>query len=241
MDFLMMRFEIIFENDHLVAINKPSGLLSIQDREGKEISLKRILQDKRGEIFTVHRLDKATSGVIVFAKDQQTHKQLSQLFEARQIEKIYFGLVHGNVTPLEGKIDEPIMQHPSGNGKMVIHAKGKPSLTEYEVTENFKSFSWIKFKIHTGRTLQIRVHAQHTGHSIVCDELYGSPEPVYISSLKRKKYKLSQKEETERPILSRLALHSASLKFILNEQEHFFEAPLPKDLRALLQQLRKLN
>jgi 23S rRNA pseudouridine1911/1915/1917 synthase len=236
----MMRFEIIFENAYLIAINKPSGLLSIPDREGKEISLKNILQDKRGEIFTVHRLDKATSGLIVFAKDQQTHKQLSQLFEERQIEKIYFGLVHGNITPLKGKIEEPIMQHPSGNGKMTIHAKGKPSLTEYEVIENFKLYSWLKFKIHTGRTHQIRVHVQHTGHSIVCDELYGSPEPVYISSLKRK-YKLSQKEETERPILSRLALHSASLKFILNEQEYFFEAPLPKDMKALLQQLRKLN
>jgi 23S rRNA pseudouridine955/2504/2580 synthase/23S rRNA pseudouridine1911/1915/1917 synthase len=162
------------------------------------------------------------------------------LFEERQIEKIYFGLVHGSVTPLKGKIEEPVMQHPAGNGKMTIHAKGKPSLTEYEVSENFKLYSWIKFKIHTGRTHQIRVHAQHTGHSIVCDELYGSPEPVYISSLKRK-YKLSQKEEAERPVLSRLALHSASIKFILNEQEYFFEAPLPKDLKALLQQLRKLN
>ena len=81
-----MRYEIIFENDLLVAVNKPSGLLSIPDREGKEVSLKHMLRDKYDEIFTVHRLDRATSGVIVFAKDEHTHKQLSQLFENRETE-----------------------------------------------------------------------------------------------------------------------------------------------------------
>ena len=234
-----MKFDIIFENNFLVAINKPAGLLSIPDREGKEVSLKQMLQDKYEEIFTVHRLDKATSGIIVFAKDEKTHKELSQLFESRNTEKIYYGLVHGSVSPAKGKIEEPIMQHPSGNGKMVLHAKGKPSTTEYEVLEDFKRFTWMKFKILTGRTHQIRIHAQFIGHSIVCDELYGDGEPVLLSSLK-KKYNLSKNELEEKPILSRLALHSASLKFVLDDKEYLFEAPLPKDLKALLQQLRKL-
>jgi 23S rRNA pseudouridine1911/1915/1917 synthase len=236
----MNRFEILFEDDHVVAISKPSGLLSIPDREGKEISLKNILQQKRGEIFIVHRLDRLTSGVIVFAKDAESHRNLCQLFEERQTEKIYFGLAHGSVLPLSGKIEAPMMQHPSGNSKMIIHEKGKPSLTEYEVVEAFKLFSWVKFRIHTGRTHQVRVHAQHIGHSIVCDELYGSAQPLYLSTLKRN-YHLSKKEDAERPILSRLALHAASLGFRLNETEYFFESPLPKDLRAVLQQLRKLN
>ncbi len=234
-----MKFDVIFEDEFLIAINKPSGLLSIPDREGKEISLKQILQNKYDKILTVHRLDKPTSGVIVFAKDENTHKQLSQLFENHATEKIYIGLVQGSIALQQGKIDEPVMQHPSGNGKMLLHAKGKPSLTEYEVLEDFKRFSWVKFKIYTGRTHQIRVHAQFIGHSIVCDELYGDGNPVFLSSLKRK-YNLSKHEETEKPILSRLALHSASLKFTLNNKEYFFEAPLPKDLKALLQQLRKL-
>ncbi|HEY2726965.1 MAG TPA: RluA family pseudouridine synthase [Parafilimonas sp.] len=234
-----MKFDIIFENNFLVAINKPSGLLSIPDREGKEVSLKQMLQNKYDEIFTVHRLDKATSGVIVFAKDGITHKKLSQFFEERNTEKIYYGLVYGSVSPAKGKIEEPIMQHSSGNGKMVLHAKGKPSITEYEVLEDFKRFSWLKFKILTGRTHQIRIHAQFINHSIVCDELYGDGKPVFLSSLK-KKYNLSKSEEAEKPILARLALHSASLKFMLNNEEYFFEAPLPKDLKALLQQLRKL-
>jgi 23S rRNA pseudouridine955/2504/2580 synthase/23S rRNA pseudouridine1911/1915/1917 synthase len=235
-----MKFEILFENDFLIAINKPSGLLSIPDREGKEISLKQMLQEKYREIFTVHRLDKATSGVIVFAKDEATHKELSQLFENRGTEKIYYGLVIGSVSPTHGKIEEPIAQHPSGNGKMMIHSKGKPSITEYEVLEDFKRFSWVKFKILTGRTHQIRVHAQFVGHSIVCDEMYGDGQPVFLSSIK-KKYNLSKSELEERPILSRLALHSASLKFSLNDEDYFFEAPLSKDLKAVLQQLRKLN
>jgi 23S rRNA pseudouridine955/2504/2580 synthase/23S rRNA pseudouridine1911/1915/1917 synthase len=235
-----MRFDIIFEDDFLVAINKPAGLLSIPDREGKEISLKQMLQDKYDEIFTVHRLDKATSGVIVFAKDENTHKQLSRLFEDHATEKIYYGLVYGSISPEKGKIEEAIMPHPSGNSKMMISAKGKSSLTEYEMLENFRRFSWVKFKILTGRTHQIRVHTQFIGHSIVCDELYGDSKPVFVSSFK-KKYNLSKSELEERPILSRLALHSASLKFTLNDKEYFFEAPLPKDLKALLQQLRKLS
>lgn len=234
-----MKFDIIFENDFLVAVNKSSGLLSIPDREGKEVSLKQMLQHKYGEIFTVHRLDKATSGVIIFAKKESSHKELSQLFENRSTEKIYYGLVYGSVSPAEGKIEEPVMQHPSGNGKMVLNAKGKPSITEYEVLEDFKRFSWLKFKILTGRTHQIRIHTQFIGNSIVCDELYGDANPVLLSSLK-KKYNLSKHELEEKPILARLALHSASLKFMLNDDEYFFEAPLPKDLKALLQQLRKL-
>ena len=235
-----MRFEIIFENDILVAVNKPAGLLSIPDREGKEISLKQILQDKYGSIFTVHRLDKPTSGVIVFAKDEATHKELSQLFESRSTEKIYYGLVHGSVSPGKGKIEEPIMLHPSGSGKMMLSSKGKPAFTEYEVLEDFGRFSWMKFKILTGRTHQIRIHSQFLGNSIACDDMYGDGKPILLSSLK-KKYNLSKSEIEERPILSRLALHSASLQFMLNEKEYAFEAPLPKDLKALLQQLRKLN
>src|SRR5687768_1237825 len=94
-----MRFpiEIIFENDQLVAVNKPAGLLSIPDREGADISLKSILKNKYGNIFTVHRLDRDTSGVIIFAKDETTHQYLSIAFEERNIEKYYIGIVTGTI------------------------------------------------------------------------------------------------------------------------------------------------
>jgi 23S rRNA pseudouridine955/2504/2580 synthase/23S rRNA pseudouridine1911/1915/1917 synthase len=235
-----MKYEVIFENNYLIAVNKSSGLLSIPDREGKEISLKQILENRIGKIFTVHRLDKYTSGIILFAKDEVTHKQLSMLFEEREVEKYYLGLVHGKMLPEKGMIDAPIMEHPGKRGKMIVHKKGKSSLTEYEVLENFNLYSWVNFRIHTGRTHQVRVHAQHIGHSIVYDELYGDVKPVYLSAIKRN-YHLSKKEEAERPILSRLALHSFQLKFDLNEDHYEFEAPLPKDLKAILQQLRKLS
>jgi 23S rRNA pseudouridine1911/1915/1917 synthase len=232
--------EIIFENEYLVALNKPAGTLSIPDRIQSERSLKDLLIEKYGVIYTVHRLDKSTSGVIVFAKDEETHKQLSQLFQSREVEKYYVGFVHGKMLNEEGSIDVPIMEHPGKNEKMVTHAKGKPSLTDYKVLENFKLFSWVQFRIHTGRTHQIRLHMNHLGHSIVCDELYGTAAPLLLSSLK-KNYNLSKKDDNERPILSRLALHSWLLKFDLNGEHYELEAPIPKDLRALLQQLRKLQ
>lgn len=230
---------ILEEDQYLVAINKPSGLLTIPDREGKEISLKQILKAKYGEIFTVHRLDKDTSGIVVFAKTGEAHKELSQLFEARETVKIYNGLVLGSPFQKEGTINEPIAEHPSKKGLMTVHRKGKESITEYEVLENFKLYSWMKFRILTGRTHQIRVHMKHLGHPIVCDELYGDGKPVFISSIKRKSFNLSKNEEAERPILSRLALHSSQLRFELFQKSYALEAELPKDLRALLQQLHK--
>lgn len=232
--------EIILENENFIAINKPAGMLSIPDRMQSEPSLKDMLLEKYGEIFTVHRLDKGTSGVIVFAKNEATHKQLSQLFEGREVEKYYFGLVHGKMAEEKGSIDAPILPHPGKNGKMVINVKGRPSLTDYEVIENFRSFSWVKFQIHTGRTHQIRLHAQHIGHSIVCDEYYGTADPILLSTLK-KRFNLAKSDEAERPLMARLALHSALLKFELNGEHFELEAELPKDLRALLQQLRKLQ
>ena len=230
---------IIFQDENLVAVNKPSGMLTIPDRMGN-ISLKNHLQQFFGEIFTVHRLDKDTSGIVVFAKNEITHKQLSQLFEGRVVEKYYLGLVIGKLAEPSGSIDIPIMEHPVTKGVMVTNKKGKPSQTDYQVLESFRYFSWLQFQIHTGRTHQIRVHMKHLGHPIVCDETYGDGKPVLLSSLK-KKFNLSKKEEEERPLLARLALHSYRLKFTLHEKEFDLQAPLPKDLKACLQQLRKTS
>jgi 23S rRNA pseudouridine955/2504/2580 synthase/23S rRNA pseudouridine1911/1915/1917 synthase len=237
----MLKIEeyILEEDENLVAINKPSGLLTIPDREGKEISLKQILKNKYGDIFTVHRLDKDTSGLVAFAKNEEAHKQLSQLFEARETIKIYNGFVLGSPFEKSGTINESIAEHPVKKGLMTVYKKGKESITEYEVLENFKLYSWMQFHILTGRTHQIRVHMKHIGHPIACDELYGDGKHVFISSIKRKKFNLSKDAEEERPILSRLALHASKLKFQLNNKTYELEAELPKDLRALLQQLRK--
>lgn len=231
--------EIIFENDDLVAINKPSGLLSIPDREGKEISLKTMLQEKYGSIFTVHRLDKDTSGIIVFAKNEATHKYLSEIFENRSVEKYYIGIVSGVLPEKKKTIDAPIAENMVRRGVMIIHQRGKASVTDYEVKDEFGKYSLVEFRIHTGRTHQIRVHMQNEGHPIVCDELYGDATPIRLSMIK-KNYKLSKNEEEERPILSRLGLHAARLHFNLADGTKLnLEAELPKDMRALLQQLGK--
>lgn len=234
-----MKFDIVFENDHFIAINKPSGLLSIPDRFGKEPSLKILLQEQFGKIYTIHRLDKDTSGLIIFAKDEVTHKYLSQKFEGREVEKYYLGMVNGTLMNREGTVDVPIMEHPGKSTLMMVHRKGKPSVTDYEVLEEFGLYSWVQFQIHTGRTHQIRVHAKYLGNSIVCDELYGDGQPVLLSSIKRK-FKLSKNELEERPILNRLALHSSKLQFSDPEGNNYvLEAPLSKDLKAFLTQLRK--
>jgi len=234
-----MKFDTIFENEHFIAVNKPSGFLSIPDRMGQELSLKNILQDRFGKIFTVHRLDKETSGIIVFAKDESTHKSLSQKFEGREVQKFYVGFVNGLLMNKEGTIDIPIMEHPGKIYKMMTHKKGKLSVTDYKVLDEFGMFSFLQFQIHTGRTHQIRVHMQYMGNPIVCDPVYGDAKPILLSTLKRK-FKLSKDTLEERPILNRLALHSTRLNFKDVKGESFdLEAPLQKDLKALLQQLKK--
>jgi 23S rRNA pseudouridine955/2504/2580 synthase/23S rRNA pseudouridine1911/1915/1917 synthase len=229
----------IFQNDDFIAINKPSGVLTIPDREGKEISLKKLLKEAYGDIFVVHRLDRDTSGIVVFAFNEKMHKHLSLQFEARETKKIYNGLVLGKPEPEEGVINEPIAEHPTKKGLMTVWRKGKESVTEYRTLENHRYFSWMEFHILTGRTHQIRVHMKHLGHPIVCDPLYGDGKPVLISQLKRN-FKLSQAEDEERPILSRLALHAAQLTFKdIDGNDVSLDAPLPKDLRATLNQLSK--
>jgi 23S rRNA pseudouridine955/2504/2580 synthase/23S rRNA pseudouridine1911/1915/1917 synthase len=231
----------ISETADWVAVNKPSGLLSIPDREGKEISLKDLLKEKYKDIYTVHRLDKDTSGLLLFAKNQVSHKHLSLQFESRQTKKIYLGLVVGCPEEPEGRIDSPIAEHPARNGTMIIHRKGKESLTDYQVIENFGIFSLMQFRIHTGRTHQIRIHMKDIGHPVVCDNLYGDGKPVLVSSLKSK-FKLSKDDEQERPILNRLALHAYQLSFTDTDGNIIeLEATLHKDMRATIQQLQKRN
>lgn len=237
-----MRLEplIIFENDDFVAVNKPSGLLTIPDRHDNELeALSALLKKKYGQIFTVHRLDRDTSGIVIFAKNETAHKALSQAFESRDVEKYYLGLVNGEFVEPSGSINAPIMEHPVQRGKMVTNAKGRPSFTDYEVLESFGLYSLVRLRIHTGRTHQIRVHMKHLGHPIAVDPLYGNNQPVLLSAIK-KKFRLGKFTEEEKPLLNRLALHAWKISFRDEKGQVFeLEAPLPKDMQAVLQQLRK--
>lgn len=236
-----MQIEILYQDDDMLMVNKPAGVLVIPDRFNSDLpSLNRLLETKIGQrIWVVHRLDRDTSGVMCFAKNEEMHRYLSQLFEAHDVGKFYAGIVMGRVIPEEGRIEAPIAEHPTQKGKMVTARKGKASVTDYKVVEQWALHSLVQFQIHTGRTHQIRVHMQSIGHPIVCDELYGDGKPFLLSSIK-KKFKLSEKEETERPLMSRLGLHAYRL--MLHKPDGTLvdiEAPLPKDMAACVNQLNK--
>ncbi len=236
-----MDIEILYEDDGLVIVNKPAGLLVIPDRfDTKLPSLNQLLETKfKQKMWVVHRLDRDTSGVICFSKNENTHRYLSNLFQEHAIEKYYLGLVNGLLIPEEGRIEKHITEHPTIKGKMITAKKGKASITDYKVVTQWGLYSLVQFRIHTGRTHQIRVHIQSIGHSIVCDELYGDGKPFLLSNIKRK-YKLSHNDEPERPLLSRLALHASILKFKKEDgTEITAEAPLPKDIAACVNQLNK--
>ena len=236
-----MQIETLYEDNDLIIVNKPSGLLVIPDRFNSELpSLNKLLEEKlKQQIWVVHRLDRETSGVICFAKNDQAHKYLSKLFQEHDVIKLYAGLVQGRVMPGQGRIEAPIAEHPATKGKMIASKKEKPSVTDYRVTDQWPLYALVQFQIHTGRTHQIRVHMQSIGNPIVCDELYGDGKPFFVSTIK-KKYRLSEKEEREKPLLKRLALHAYKLQFHKEDgKEVIAEAELPKDMLACVKQLNK--
>ncbi len=236
-----MQIDTLYEDDDLIIVNKPAGVLVIPDRYNNELpSLNKMLETKAGEKrWVVHRLDRETSGVICFAKNEQTHRYLSRLFQEHEVTKLYAGLVIGIVVPEDGRIESPIAEHPGIPGKMTVARKGKMSITDYRVVEQWPLYALVQFQIHTGRTHQIRVHMQSIGHPIVCDEMYGDGKPFYLSSIK-KKYRVSEKDEVEKPLLNRLALHAYRLSFAKEDGTMITaEAPLPRDISACVKQLNK--
>lgn len=236
-----MSIELLYEDDDLVVANKPAGMLVIPDRFNSALpSLNKLLEKQLGyKLWVVHRLDRDTSGVICFAKHEASHRFLSILFQERDVNKFYAGLVKGVVVPDSGRIENYLAEHPANNGKQIVARKGKLAVTDYKVAQQWPLFALMQFQIHTGRTHQIRVHMQSIGHPLVADELYGDGRPFMLSEIKRK-YRLSDKEEGERPLLSRLALHAYRLEFAKEDgTEVIAEAPLPKDIAACVNQLNK--
>lgn len=232
---------ILFENKDFVVLNKPAGLLTIPDRFNKDLPcLSRLMEQKCGKIFVVHRLDKDTSGTLVMAKNENTHRFLSQKFQNREVDKFYLALAVGRIWEKEGKIDTPIANQSGKGGRMKCAKKGGlEALTTYEVIQPFSLYTLLKLQLFTGRTHQIRVHLQSIGHPIAMDTVYGSAEPFYLSSIKRK-YRLGKHQEEEKPLMSRQALHASALHFTDEKgQKHEFIAPLPKDFKAVLNQLKK--
>src|ERR1044072_2088849 len=190
-----MKLERLYEDEDYIIVNKPAKLLAIPDRFDANIpSVRSMLQaELNGQVFVVHRIDRETSGVIAFAKNEAAHKHLSGLFERHEVGKFYAGLVLGTPSPESGRIEAPIADHPGIAGRMVTAKKGKASVTDYLVVESWPLYALMQWQIHTGRTHQIRVHMSSIGHPIVCDELYGDGKPFLLSSIKRK-YRITKGE-----------------------------------------------
>lgn len=232
--------EILFEDDDCILINKPAGVLSIPDRFDRTIpNVLDLLQKQYEKIWIVHRIDKQTSGVMIVAKNAESHQVLNRQFETHSVRKIYLTLVSGIVSSSSGTIDLPIAEHPSNPGTVCIDSKGKPSITHYKVLETFRSYTLVEAAPETGRLHQIRIHFKAIGHPLAVDEIYGEQNEIYLSTLK-KDYK-TKIGEIEKPLMSRLTLHAQSITFEHPRRHSMqtIDAPLPKDFNSLLKQLRK--
>lgn len=233
--------DIIYQDDHIIAINKPAGLLSIPDRYIEHLpNCLSFLRKKFDNIFAVHRIDRETSGVMLFARDEASHKHLNEQFESRKIDKTYYAYVDGVPMNGSGTIDKKIAKSKKGGMMEVVPKLGKNAISHYSIKEDYKHFSKLAVKIETGRTHQIRVHLKSIGHPLMVDKLYGLRSEFLLSELKRRKYRLGKFEE-ERPFIQRQTLHAAEIGFShpSTGKKMTINAPLPKDLKALEYQLNK--
>lgn len=234
----MKKIDIIYEDDDIIVINKDANILSIPDRyQTNKFNLKSYLESEYQDIFVIHRLDKDTSGIICFAKNEIAHRELSMQFQERSVKKVYHLFCEGHPLAESGEIDEPILKRTDGKG--IIHKKGKPSRSLFKVIKKFRFHSLLEFELLTGRTHQARIHAAHIGCPLMVDPMYGNKEYFYLSEVKRK-YRTGKYKE-EQPLLRRTPLHARFLecKHPTSGEIIQFDAEYPKDLRALEKQLTK--
>ncbi len=244
--------DILFNTPDLVAVMKPAGLASIPGRGETDSVLERLGRQldlpTRGEsdprIRVVHRLDKDTSGVLLFAKRTAVQRHLSHQFQNNTVEKQYLALVVGKPSAAEGEIDAALAPHPNSPRHMaVVKHRGRPARTHWTLEERFRDFSLLRVFPRTGKTHQIRVHLRHIDLPLAIDPLYnpprhGTPAGIRLSQFKRD-YRPG-KHEQERPLIARLPLHAEVLSFDDPDNVRtVITAPLPRDFRAVLNMLRK--
>jgi RluA family pseudouridine synthase len=243
---------ILFEDEHLLALDKPACLLTSPDRADPKLPnlmglLHRDIQ--RGApwakkrigltyLMNAHRHDFETTGIILLAKTKPILIALANQFGSEKPLRTYVALVRGSMQQDTFEIEAKIAAHPVRIGEMRVDEKtGKRSRTEFTVRERFKGYSLLECSPLTARTHQIRVHLQYLGLAILGDNTYGGPQ-LLLSSLK-KDFHLKPKK-VERPLISTLALHAEKLVLAhpVTGNEISIEAPWPKDLKVAVKYLR---
>lgn len=223
-----MDLDIVYEDDYLVIINKPSGLVvhpavgnySHTLVNGLLYHFNKISNKKSIRPGIVHRLDKDTSGLMIVAKDDKTHDLLAGMIKNKKVERKYLALVWGILRHEKGTIDAPIGRDINDRQKYTVtDINSKNSITHFKVIERFKEVSLLECKLDTGRTHQIRVHMEYIGHPIVNDPVYG-----------------------RRKIINDFGqmLHSKSIKLIhpITNKELFFEVEPPKEFNEILESFK---
>lgn len=220
-----MTIPIIFEDDSLLVVSKPSGLVvnraettaHVTTLEEWLVKFHHLTLERAG---IVHRLDKDTSGLLIIAKTEASLQKLQNQFKSRGVVKKYLALVHGQVLPASGTINAPITRNPFNRMHFGVFPGGREAVTDYKVLKSYQDYSFLEISPHTGRTHQIRVHLKYLGHPIVSDPLYAG----------RKNYQSGQK------FCPRLFLHASCLQFShpVTNQVLEFSSPLPPDLAKVL-------
>jgi len=240
--------EILYEDEHLLVLNKPPGMVvhpAFGHNRGTLVNALlfhcRNLSGIGGELRPgiVHRLDKDTSGLMVVAKDDVTHRGLSSQFSNRTIDRTYVAVVWGHFQQKEGRLETFYGRSPTNRKKMAVLPEGKVAVTAYKVLEELPLISVVELKLGTGRTHQIRVHMAYLGHPVVSDYVYGGRRKK-VGALKAGERAVAGQYLE---ILKRQALHAKTLGFThpVTGKRLFFEAPLPDDIAALLKLARSLK
>jgi RluA family pseudouridine synthase len=241
---------ILFEDDHLVAVNKPAGLAAIPGRGENDSVLEQLADQLQlphsgtadPRIRVVHRLDKETSGVMLFAKHIDAQRHLSHQFQNNTIQKEYLALVAGRPQTDSGEIDASLAPHPTNPKRMAVNKHGRSAKSLWQIEQRFRDITLLRVFPKTGKTHQIRVHLAHIGLPLLIDPLYNSPRdrsaaPGLMLSHFKRGYKESRGHE-ERPLIGRLTLHAEKLRFAhLDGREVELIAPLPKDFHMAVKML----
>jgi RluA family pseudouridine synthase len=232
--------DIVYEDEVLLALNKPSGLLIAPDRwdKGLDNLMTRLHTQKNPNAFNVHRIDKDTSGLVLCAKDNATWKRLFGWFASHKINKRYLCLTRGAPVEKEFEVALALAPNPQRRGRMMVSKHGKKARTLFQTLEFFRRYALVEARPVTGRQHQIRVHLAAAGIPLLADPFYGDGKPLLLSTLKRG---FKEPREGERPLIARTALHALSLEFThpATGATIKLEAPPPKDFELALKYLRK--